>query len=227
MAHSHEAGNFLVMVAVDDLFRGAIEVQAALRPEVEEVVSGLRQRGVNHISIVSGDHRQPTQKLAEQLEVDSYFHGILPEDKGDIVEEMQREGKSVCFIGDGINDSIAMNKADVSISLSGASAVAKETAQVVLMDGSLVHLGELFDISKGLEKNLQRGLAISLLPSAINITGAFMFNLELLTSLIISKACLLVGVGNAMWPLKSGVKPPPSLPASSWEDKVLPIATDV
>jgi len=171
---SHIEGCSLVMVAVNDQVAGAVEIQSALRSEVKNNLSALRQRGIKHISIVSGDHQHPTQMLAESLGVDNYFYEVLPQQKAEIVEQLQQEGKTVCFIGDGVNDAIAMKKANVSISLRGATSIATDTAQVVLMDGSLSHLCDLFDISHNLNSNTLRTLTLVVIPSLINLGGAFL-----------------------------------------------------
>ena len=116
---AHREGFTMVMVGVDDRLGGAIELQAAVRPEVKDIIAGLRKRGIKHIAIISGDHEAPTRKLAETLGMDRYFAQVLPADKADYVEKLQKEGCKVCFVGDGINDSIALKKANVSISLRG------------------------------------------------------------------------------------------------------------
>ena len=61
--------------------------------------------------------------------IDDYFYDVLPEHKAQIVKQLQQEGRTVCFIGDGINDAIAMNQSNVSVSLRGAAAVATDVAQ--------------------------------------------------------------------------------------------------
>ncbi|RUM41160.1 MAG: hypothetical protein DSY80_09265, partial [Desulfocapsa sp.] len=81
-------------------------------------------------------------------------HNVSPEDKSNIIGKLQDEGKKVCFIGDGINDVIAMKKANASISLSGASTIATDVAQVILMSGTLLELGDLFDIAHNLKRKL-------------------------------------------------------------------------
>ena len=134
---AHGDGNTMVMVGVDDHLGGAIELQAAIRPEVIEIIAGLRKRGIKHLAIISGDHETPTRKLAESLGMDRYFAQVLPQDKADYVEKLQKEGRKVCFVGDGINDSIALKKANVSISLRGASTIATDTANIVFMEEGL------------------------------------------------------------------------------------------
>ncbi|OAD18727.1 heavy metal translocating P-type ATPase [Candidatus Thiomargarita nelsonii] len=202
ITHSHVQGHSLVMVAVNDQIIGAIEVQTVVRPEVKQIISDLRQRGIKHFAIVSGDHKQPTQRLAEKLGMDSYFYEILPQEKANLVEQLQKKGQSVCFVGDGINDAIAMKKANVSISLTGASSIATDVADVVLMDGTLSHLFELFDLSKDLDINLRTSLGITLVPTAINLSGAFLFNLGYTTAVIIKNMVFFVGAANAMLPLR-------------------------
>ncbi len=201
MTEAHDEGYSIVMVAVNQQLIGAIEIQAAVRKEVKNIINGLRERGIKHIAIVSGDHQQPTQKLAESLGIESYFYDILPEDKADIVEQLQQAGQSVCFVGDGINDAIAMKKANVSISLQGATTIATDVAQIVLMDGSLSRLDTVFDISTELNKNLRNSLIINLVPKIVIFSGAFL-NLGILTAVTLSGSSFLVAVGNAMFPLK-------------------------
>jgi Cu2+-exporting ATPase len=197
---SHTKGYSLVIVAIDQQIGGALEIQATLRSEVTEILKGLRQQGIKHLSIVSGDHQHPTQQLAEALDMDSYFYEVLPQQKAAIVEQLQKEGKTVCFVGDGINDTIAMKKANVSISLSGATSIATDTAQVVLMDGSLSHLGTLFELSHRLNRNLLGTLAILATSSIFSLGGVYLLNLRLLASTIITNTAFVVALGNVMLP---------------------------
>ncbi|MBW2660376.1 MAG: HAD-IC family P-type ATPase, partial [Deltaproteobacteria bacterium] len=147
-------GFSVVMVVIDAQIVGAIEIQAQLRPEVKQVIKSLRERGVKHMYILSGDQMEPTRQMANMLKLDGYFHNVSPEDKSNIIGKLQKEGKKVCFIGDGINDVIAMKKANVSISLSGASTIATDVAQVILMSGTLSELDKLFEIAHDLKDKL-------------------------------------------------------------------------
>jgi len=126
-------GSSIVLVAVDDHVVGGIELQATPRPEAPEVVQWLREQD-KEIYLISGDHTQPTAMLAQRLDIQHYFAETLPEEKGALIEQLQAQGKRICFVGDGINDTIAMKKSYVSISLRGATTAATDTAQVVLMN---------------------------------------------------------------------------------------------
>ncbi len=198
---AHEEGHSLVLVAIDEQLAGAIELHATIRPEVKEVIQDLHALGLS-ICIISGDHEKPTKNLAQKLGIDSYFAEALPKDKAKHIEALQAEGKQVCFVGDGINDSIALKKANVSISMRGASSIATDTAQVVLMDKSLKKLADLFKISKELEQNLKKGFVLTIIPGAICVGGVFFLGFGVLSSILLFNLGLIAGVSNSMLPVR-------------------------
>ena len=190
------------MVAVDDALGGAIELQAAVRPEVRSIIEGLRKRGIKHIAIISGDHDAPTRKLAESLGMDRYFAQVLPADKADYVEKLQKEGCKVCFVGDGINDSIALKKANVSISLRGATSIATDTAHIVFMEEGLSKLCDLRDIARDLDRNVKRSWQLILAPNGLCIAGAFTMGFGVMTSVLTNNVAALAALANGMLPLR-------------------------
>jgi heavy metal translocating P-type ATPase len=202
MESVHGDGHSLIMVGVDDVLGGAIEMRAANRPEAEEVIAGLRGRGAKHLAIISGDHDLPTRKLAEKLGMDRYFAEVLPQDKAKYVELLQSEGRTVCFVGDGINDSIALKKANVSISLRGASSIATDTAQVVFMEDSLVKVLQLQDISRDLQRNINWSWGLIVVPNMICIGGAFFLGFGVMHSMVFNQLGGLLALGNGLLPLR-------------------------
>lgn len=225
---AHAAGNTFIVVGIGKRIEGALELQPQVRPEARELMAQLRALGVNHLAIVSGDDEAPTQKLAHDLGMDEYFCNVLPEAKAQIVESLQAKGRVVCFIGDGINDSIALKKANVSMSINGATAIAKDMAEIIYMDGSLKHLVEVVELSRRLEVNLQRSLKLCLVPSALNIAGAFVFHFSILTSLLVNTACAAVGVSTVFYtkktPARTSAKPPEQ-PVTDSPDVTVPAPT--
>lgn len=199
---AHADGNSLVMVGVDAAVGGAIELRAAARPEAAAVIAGLRARGAKHLAIISGDHEQPTRKLAERLGMDRYFAEVLPEDKAKYVELLQKEGRKVCFIGDGVNDSIALKTANVSISLRGASSVATDTAQVVFMEDNLTKLLQLHDVSGDLRRNIRTSWGLIVVPNLICIAGAFFAGFGVMHSMVFNQIGGMLAVGNGLLPLR-------------------------
>jgi P-type E1-E2 ATPase len=113
---------------------------------------------------------------------------------------LQTENRKVCFVGDGINDSIALKKAHVSVSLKGASSVATDTAEVILLDQSLQHLEQLFHLSDDFEKNMRLSLKTSIVPGAVTIAGAFLGKVGFGWAMLLSVGGILAGTANAMAP---------------------------
>ena len=199
---AHLEGYTMVMVGVDDNLGGAVELQAAVRPEVKDIVAGLRARGIKHLAIISGDHEAPTRKLAEELGMDRYFAQVLPADKADYVRQLQEEGKKVCFIGDGINDSIALKQANVSISLRGATSIATDTAQIVFMEQGLGKLCELRDIAHDMAGNVRNSWTMILVPNLICVAGVFTMGFGIAMSVVTNNVAALGALANGVWPLR-------------------------
>ena len=196
----HQQGETMIMVAFDEQLVGAIELQTTIRPESKRIINDLRQRNMS-IVIISGDHEAPTKKLAQTLGVDDYFANTLPENKADLVEKLQKEGRSICFVGDGINDSIALKKAKVSVSLRGATTIATDSAQIVLMDGSLSQLCEMFEIVEDFEANMKNNFLISTIPSATCVAGIILFHWGVFIGTVITSGVLFAGIANSITPL--------------------------
>jgi Cu2+-exporting ATPase len=108
----------------------------------------------------------------------------------------------VCFVGDGINDSIALKKANVSISLRGASSIATDTAHIVFMEESLAKLCELRDIACNLDKNINRSWTLILIPNVMCIAGAFTMGFGVLASVLTNNVAALAALANGMLPLR-------------------------
>ncbi len=197
--HANQHGYSLVYIAVGKQLAGVIELHPTIRPEAKDIIKQLKQRGLSLV-IISGDHEKPTQALAEELGIDHYFAETMPQDKADIVKKLQQQGKSICFVGDGINDTIALKNADVSISLNSASSIAADTAQIILMDDNLQQFPKLFELSESLESNFKKSLLWDVIPNMINIGGAFFFHLGVYGALGIYSIGLTGGVLNGIFP---------------------------
>lgn len=193
-------GHSLVMIAMENRLVGAIELEPTIRPEAKAVIAELRQRDIDFY-IISGDQEGPTRKLAQTLGIDNYFANTLPENKAKLVEQLQDEGRSVCFVGDGINDSIALKKANVSVSLRGSTTVAMDTAQIVLMDMTLEQLPLLFQLAEEMEENLNVAQVLAIVPVFGIWGGIFFLKLGILGATLIFEASLWVGIANALRPL--------------------------
>ncbi|MBX3014252.1 MAG: HAD-IC family P-type ATPase [Caldilineaceae bacterium] len=191
---SQEQGHLLVWVARAGSIIGAVELQMALRPEAKRVIAALRQQArLREVIIISGDHPIPTHQAAVAVGADRSYAETLPTGKAEVIAQLQAEGRKVCFIGDGINDAIALKQAHVSISLSGATLAAIDTAHVVLMDESLTQLPALFQLAHRFEQN-QRTMMVPVLgTSVLGLAGIYFWGWGLVASTILDQLSLIGG----------------------------------
>ncbi len=192
-------GASVVYVALEDKPAGALTLHPTPRPEAREVVDKLKKLGLT-LYIISGDQAAPTAALAAELGIDKYFAEVLPQDKSLQVERLQKAGRKVCFVGDGINDAIALKKADVSVSLRGASSLATNTAQIILMDESLRQLPQLFEVAYEYDANLKTLMTTTFLPGLVSLGGVFFLGATSSAALLLFNLSLVGGLVNAIWP---------------------------
>ena len=175
---------------------------ATLRPESQATIEFLRKQGLA-LYIISGDQEAPTRKLYAELGMSGYFANTLPEQKAERIKELQAQGKQVCFIGDGINDAIALRQAEVSISLRGATTVATDAAQVVLMEDDIAQLRTLWELALGFERSLADNARQAKQLSLLAAAGVLVLPFNFWVSELLWGVQLITGVRTAQRPLLS------------------------
>ncbi len=195
--HAYTAS--FVAVAIDRKIAGVLELRATLRPEARQIIASLHQRGIE-VWLVSGDHEEPTHQLAQDLHIRHALSAALPADKARLIARLRQQGRCVCMVGDGINDALALKQANVGISLRGASTLAADTAQIVLLDRAITPLLPLFDLTHGLQNNMERNVMISIVPGIFTIGGAYISNFGLLPVYLLFYSGFATGITNAMLP---------------------------
>lgn len=128
----------------DDL---SLEERETLKPHASEAMKSLRQQGIE-VWMCSGDKDEAARYWSEKAAIPHYRSEVLPQDKEDLVRQLQKEGKHVAMVGDGINDSQALAAADVSIAMGKGTDVAMEVAQVTLMGTDLRRIPDAISLSK-------------------------------------------------------------------------------
>jgi Cd2+/Zn2+-exporting ATPase/Cu+-exporting ATPase len=169
---ANEEGLSLIYVTVDGHLAGVLTAQDSLRPSIPEALDGLRQAGIKHIEIISGDHEGVTSSIASTVGLK--FRGdLLPEDKIRIVRELQAGGARVAMIGDGINDAPALAQADVGIAMGSAgSQVAMEAAHVSILSSDWLLIPVLFATARRTMNVVKSNLVFTGIYNAIGITLA-------------------------------------------------------
>ncbi|GAA3400981.1 heavy metal translocating P-type ATPase [Pseudarthrobacter polychromogenes] len=148
-----------VLHVIDDDGRvlGAVSLEDAVRAESRQAVAALQHRGVK-VGMITGDARQVAQAVAEDLNIDEVFAEVLPADKDKKVAELQARGLKVAMVGDGVNDSPALARAEVGIAIGAGTDVAMESAGVVLAGNDPRAVLSMVDLSRASYRKMWQNL---------------------------------------------------------------------
>lgn len=141
-------------LAVDGVLKGAIGIQDPLKPGAPEALAQLRALGFEHIVMLTGDNANAAARIAGKAGIDEFRADLLPEDKHTVIEQMRAAGRRVVMVGDGVNDSPALSAANVGVAMGSGTAIAKEVADITLIDGDLSSLVVLRRLALGLEERM-------------------------------------------------------------------------
>ena len=134
-------------MAINRTLVAVICIEDPIKDNVKQTLDDLRANGIDKIVMMTGDSERTAKAVAEKLGIDEYHAEVMPEDKAMFIEKMQTDGNSVIMVGDGINDSPALSKADVGIAISSGAAIAKEIADITVSSDDLNSLVTLKEIS--------------------------------------------------------------------------------
>jgi Cu2+-exporting ATPase len=143
-----EGGFSCLHIAVDGVLSGLIPYADQIRTESKAIIDKLRELGVVNTIMLTGDNAIVAQAVSAQLGLTQYYSELMPNDKSDIIQKLQKEGHVVAMVGDGINDSPALSYADVGIAMKHGADVVHESADVILMEDSLEKFVHAIEISK-------------------------------------------------------------------------------
>ena len=151
-------GRTAVHVAIDGEAAAVIAVADAARPTAAAAIAALKDLGVRPV-MLSGDSRATAERVAAEVGIDEVIAEVLPADKAAKVKELQRQGRRVAMVGDGVNDAPALAQADVGIAIGAGTDVAVETADVVLMRSDPLDVATAITISRGTKRKMHQNLA--------------------------------------------------------------------
>ena len=134
-------------MAINRTLVAMICIEDPIKDNVKQTLDDLRTNGIDKIVMMTGDSERTAKAVAEKLGIDEYYAEVMPEDKAMFIEKMQTDGNSVIMVGDGINDSPALSKADVGIAISSGAAIAREIADITVSSDDLNSLVTLKEIS--------------------------------------------------------------------------------
>lgn len=170
VAAQAERGRTAILVARDQQAVGVVAIADEVRPETAQAVAALKTLGVRHISMLTGDNARVAQAVANQIGVDDFRAGLLPEDKQRVVKELQDQGRTVAMVGDGINDAPSLALADVGIVMGAAGTdVAIEAADVTLMNDDLGRVVDFVQMSRMVLRRIKLNIFFSIIYNAVGL----------------------------------------------------------
>ena len=196
-----EQGYSCIYVAVDGTLAGLVPFTDKIRAESRQVIQRLHELGIRNSVMLTGDNAVVARSVGRRLGLTRQFADMLPADKAEVIQQFQRDGHRVAMVGDGINDSPALSFADVGIAMKHGAEVARESADVVLMEDSLWKLVKAVDISRGAVRLIHQNYAI---VAGLNTLA---LGLALPGGLIIPEITALISNGSAILAALNGIRP--------------------
>jgi Cu2+-exporting ATPase len=197
-----------IYVAINGQVQGIIEYCDLLRPESREVINRLLTVEGVEVHMLTGDNKRTANTVAAQVGISpSNTHAeAFPEQKALVVRELHERGRTVAFVGDGINDSPALAYADVSVSFANGSDIARETADIVLMKNNLYGLLEAIAIARQTKQLIQQNTGIVAIPNLAALAIAVFCGLNPLAATVVNNGSTVVAGINGLRPLWQGRK---------------------
>lgn len=199
-----EAESFsAIYVASNGELQGRIEYRDLPRQESRQVVAALvRDEGVE-VHMLTGDNWRTARTVAAELGIEPHnTHAeAFPEQKADVVRQLHEQGKTVAFVGDGLNDSPALAYADVSVSFAHGSEIARETADVVLMQNDLQGLLEAIAIARQAQTLIHQNTGIVAVPNLTALILAVLVGINPLAATVVNNGSTVVAGVNGLRPL--------------------------
>ncbi|MEA1920900.1 MAG: heavy metal translocating P-type ATPase [Campylobacterota bacterium] len=183
--------------AIDNELKVVFELKDQAKPDAKENIEYFKKQGLEVI-MLTGDHEQVAKEIANEIGIENFESNMTPETKEKYLVALQNQDKKVMMIGDGVNDILALARANIGIAMGSGSDIAIDVSDVVLMHDSLTSLSEAHKISKTTFGLIKQNLGLSLLYNAITIPLAMAgYIIPLVAAVSMSISSLLV-VGNSM-----------------------------
>jgi Cu+-exporting ATPase len=159
------------MIAIDGTAAGWVDIADTLRPEAAGVAGRLKRMGLS-VGLLTGDQRQAAEAVAREAGIGEVVSGVLPEGKLDYLRRLQRSGRKVAMVGDGVNDAPALAAADAGIAMCSGSDVAMAASGVTLMRADLRLAVAAISLSRSTMKTMRRNLFWALAYNVVAIPVA-------------------------------------------------------
>lgn len=165
----------LVLCAINGVFAAAVQLSDQPKEDAATAIQILKRKGIRALAVLSGDNPERVKALAQELDIENGFGGLLPQDKVAHLQTFKAQGHTVAFVGDGINDSPVLAAADLGVAMGAAgSDVAIETADIVLQTDSLSRLPQALQLAHRVRKTVYQNIVLAFgIKAVIMVLGIF------------------------------------------------------
>jgi Cu+-exporting ATPase len=157
LAKLEEDGKTAMILVVDGKAEGAVAVADTVKPSAKPTIDALRGMGIQ-VVMLTGDNSRTAAAIARKLGIERVVAEVLPQQKEETIVELQKEGRVVAMVGDGINDAPALAKADVGIAIGSGTDIAKETGGIVLIKDDLMNVAVATKLSRKTLSKIKQNL---------------------------------------------------------------------
>ena len=190
-----------VFVATPQECLGAVYFRDAPRADAAAVMRDLRSLGIGRMVMLTGDTNASAERMAADLGIGEWRARLSPQDKADFVRQLKAEGRRVAMVGDGVNDSVAFALADVPIAMGEGAAVARATAQVVLLENRLELLPVALRRAREALAVMNQNFAMIAAPNAIGLGGALVSTMNPAIATLLSNGSAVAAAANGLRPM--------------------------
>jgi Cu+-exporting ATPase len=179
-------------VVVNNTVYAVIAISDPIKPSSKEAIAYLKQRGLA-VVMVSGDSRAGAEAVAKEVGIEQVLPEVLPSQKAELVRKLQKQGKRVAMVGDGINDAPALAQADVGFAIGAGTDIAMEASDVTLIRDDLRGVVAAFDLARRTMRTIRQNLFWAFIYNALGIpvaAGALYPLLGVLLSPVIASAAM-------------------------------------
>ncbi|MEE9509454.1 MAG: cation-translocating P-type ATPase, partial [Candidatus Bathyarchaeia archaeon] len=203
MKNVDDASNTVILVARENIVIGSILLSDALRDDVADILTKTKHSGAKKIIMLTGDKRSVANSIGKELGFDEIVADLLPSQKVEHIKSLQREGRKVLMVGDGINDAPALAVADVGVAmgLSGTD-VAIETAEITLATNRLDRIPLLFRISRTTMKIIKFNILFAMIVNILGLTLSVLGHITPIIAAIVHESSAIIVLLNALRLLK-------------------------
>lgn len=198
MSHLEGAGKTAMLVGYAGHLAGMIAVADTLKPESKDAVAALQSEAIE-VVMLSGDNRRTAQAIARELGIDNVVAEVLPADKAHVIQNLQKQGKVVAMVGDGVNDAPALAAADIGIAIGSGSDVAKETGSIILVRDNVLDVVTAVRLSRMTLTKIKQNLFWAFFYNSVAIpVAAFGFLNPIIAAAAMALSSLSVIVNSAL-----------------------------